>query len=121
MNGQWLGRYAGAQPGYVRANFDQADDHSIAAVYLTPENPTLPTMVLAFRMTGSTSFSLTTNEVEVAFVDPATGTPATRQRTRTQPYTAWIDLNVVSRSSSTWRVWVERTSARCLITPIESS
>ncbi|HTT02932.1 MAG TPA: FRG domain-containing protein [Steroidobacteraceae bacterium] len=84
MNGQWVGHYAGAQPGYVRANFDDVGDHYSAAIYLTPQDQTHPTTLLLFRTANKApSFTLGAPQVEVAVVDPATGAPARRQQAST--------------------------------------
>jgi hypothetical protein len=81
MNGQWVGDYAGAQPGYVRVNCDDIGTRYSAAIYLSPFDGNLPTTLLTVETADKNpSFVISMPPEGVAFVDPGTGTAMTRER-----------------------------------------
>lgn len=49
MNGQWLGRYAGVNPGTAIINIDNMGDHYEGIAYLHPDNKALPRSCAYFR------------------------------------------------------------------------
>ena len=74
MNGQWIGRYTGANSGIAIINIDDLGEHYEGVAYLHDDNPGLPSIAAAFETSDkSKNFKFRTNKIWP--INPTTGMP----------------------------------------------